>query len=228
MSRTDRAHRVHHPVFARMYERIAAYAEKAGAADHRRRLLQGATGAVVEVGAGTGTNFAYYPSTVTSVTAVEPEPYLRHQAEATARRAPVPVTVVDASADQLPFDEASFDVGVASLVLCSLDDPAAALAELHRVIRPNGELRFYEHVAADNPRWARRQHLADHIWPHLAGGCHLTRHTEQTICDAHFTIGDCEHLLFQPCLTAKLAAPHIIGTAHRDARSGVQSADNRT
>jgi SAM-dependent methyltransferase len=217
MSRTaKRRHdEIHHPLFARMYERITAYAEKAGAAEHRRRLLADTAGSVVEVGAGIGTNFSYYPDTVTDVIAVEPEPYLRGQAEAAARRASVPISVVPGTAEHLPLDDVSVDVGVASLVLCSVPDPMAALAELHRVIRPGGELRFYEHVAADNPKWASRQRIADHLWPHLIGGCHLTRYTERAICDAGFTIEEVEHLLFQPCLTAKLAAPHILGRARR-------------
>ena len=95
----------------------------------RDQLLAGLTGRVVEIGAGSGTNFAHYPDTVTGVVAVEPEPYLRTWAEAAAERAPVPVSVVDGTADALPLTPASVDAGVVSLVLCSVPDQAAALKE---------------------------------------------------------------------------------------------------
>ena len=107
------------------------------------------------------------------------------------------------------------DAGVASLVLCSVPDQTAALAELHRVIRPGGELRLYEHVAADDPRWARRQQRAERVWSWFAGGCHLTRQTAEAIEHAGFQVDSCDRFLFQPCFTAKLAAPHIVGRATR-------------
>jgi SAM-dependent methyltransferase len=113
-----------------------------GAAEHRRALLAGLTGPVLEVGAGNGRNFAHYPSTVTDVLAVEPEPYLRGLAQVAAGQAPVPVRVVDGTADALPTPDASMKAAVAALVLCSVPDQARALAELHQVLRPGGELRF--------------------------------------------------------------------------------------
>lgn len=207
--------RVRHPLFARFYQRFAAVAERAGASEHRDRLLAGLHGRVVEIGAGNGLNFAHYPATVTEVVAVEPEPYLRARAAEAASTAPVHVMVLDGTADAIPLPDQSVDCGIASLVLCSVADQAAALAELHRVIRPDGELRFYEHVAADDPRWARRQRRSDRVWSWFAGGCHITRHTENAIAAAGFNIETCDRFLFQPCLGAKLAAPHIIGRARR-------------
>lgn len=206
---------IHHPVFARVYRRIGAAAEKAGAAEHRTRLLTGLAGEVVEVGAGTGLNFKYYPDTVTEVVAVEPEPYLRVEAQRAAAGAPVPVTVRPGTADRLPLGDASVDAGVTSLVLCSVPDQAGALAELHRVIRPGGELRFYEHVRASDARWARRQRRADPIWTRFSGGCHLTRDTAAAIAAAGFVVDDCDLFLFQPCALAKLSATHILGRARR-------------
>jgi ubiquinone/menaquinone biosynthesis C-methylase UbiE len=211
----SRAQPVRHPIFARVYERVAAAAEKAGGAEHRDRLLDGLTGRVVEIGAGNGLNFAHYPDTVTEVIAVEPERFLRQRATNAAVAASVRVTVMNGTADAIPLPDASVDAGVTSLVLCSVPDQATALAELRRVIRPGGELRFYEHVAADDPRWARRQRLVDRIWPWFAGGCHLTRHTEVAIASAGFEIESCERFLFQPCTTTKLSAPHINGRARR-------------
>jgi len=212
---------VHHPLFARLYPRIAAATDKAGAAEHRTRLLAGLGGRVVEVGAGNGMNFSHYPTTVTEVVAVEPEPYLRARAEEAAARAPITITVVDGTAASIPLADASVDAGIASLVLCSVPDQAAALAELRRVIRPGGELRFYEHVLADNSRWARRQRRIDPIWTRLGGGCHITRDTGAAIAAAGFEITDQERLLFQPCWVGRLSAPHILGRARRPAtRSG--------
>lgn len=206
---------VRHPVFARMYQRVSAAAETAGAAEHRARLLAGLAGRVVEVGAGNGLNFAHYPATVTEVIAVEPEAFLRARAEEAAAGAPVPVTVVDGTAAHLPLDEGSVDAGVASLVLCSVAEPADALAELHRVIGPGGDLRFYEHVLARNPKIARWQRRLDPIWTRVAGGCHLTRDTRAEITAAGFTIETDERFVFQPCCMSKLSAEHILGRARR-------------
>jgi ubiquinone/menaquinone biosynthesis C-methylase UbiE len=136
------------PRFARMYPKAAARADRRGASEHRRRLLQDLGGQVVEVGAGNGLNFAHYPPIVTEVIAIEPEPTLRALAQHAAAEAPVPVSVHDGTADTLPLADGEMDAAVASLVLCSVPDQARALAELHRVLRPGGELRFYEHVIA--------------------------------------------------------------------------------
>ena len=206
---------VHHPVFARLYERMSPGLERAGAAQHRTRLLAGLAGRVVEVGAGNGLNFSHYPATVEEVVAVEPEPYLRIRAEARAAAVAAPVRVVDAAASHLPLADGSVDAGVASLVLCSVADPAGALAELHRVIRPGGELRFYEHVLSTNPTRVRRQHRADPIWSRFIGGCHLTRDTQRAIADAGFVIETGDRFEFAPCFLAKLAAEHVLGCARR-------------
>jgi Methylase involved in ubiquinone/menaquinone biosynthesis len=177
--------------------------------------LAGLSGRVVEIGAGNGLNFAHYPDTVTEVIAVEPEPFLRARAAEQAERARVPITVIDGTADAIPLPDASVDTAVASLVLCSVPDQQSALAELFRVVRPGGQLRFYEHVAANDVRWARLQRRAERVWPLFAGGCHLCRHTEQAITEAGFEIDDCDRFLFAPCWTAKFAAPHILGIARR-------------
>ena len=209
------ATRVSHPIFARFYGVMSAGAEKAGAAEHRRELLSGLRGRVIEPGAGNGLNFAHYPSEVTEVVAIEPEPYLRHQAIRAAALAPVPVNVVDGKADHLPAEDESFDAGVASLVLCSVADQSKALAELHRVIRPGGELRFYEHIRADTPGRARMQDRVDHIWPLFGAGCHPNRYTVSAIESAGFVVERQRRFLFQPCFIAKPVAPHVIGQARR-------------
>src|SRR5262245_58149283 len=204
-----------HPIFARMYQRISAAADAAGAAEHRDRMLAGLTGRVVEVGAGNGLNFAHYADTVTEVIAVEPEPYLRTRATEAGVHARVAVTVMDGTADRVPLPDESVDAGVVSLVVCSVPDQATALAELRRVIRPGGELRLYEHVAATSPRWAQWQRRVDPVWTRVAGGCHLNRDTSAAIEHAGFEIVELDRFLFQPCWLSRLSAPHVLGRAYR-------------
>ena len=207
---------VHHPIFARLYSRLSPKAEATGVAEHRRETLTALSGRVVELGAGNGLNFRHYPTTtVAEVVAVEPEAYLRERARAAAARAPVPITVVDAVADELPFPDESFDAAVASLVLCSVPDQATALAELRRVLRPGGELRFYEHVRPNNPRTARLWQRADDsgIYPRLSGGCHAARDTEGAIRAAGFEIEHRRRFTFKG---GPVTAPHIIGLARKE------------
>jgi ubiquinone/menaquinone biosynthesis C-methylase UbiE len=181
------------PVFARIYTKVAEIGERRGGAEHRRKLLAGLSGRVIEIGAGTGANFVDYPTTVSEVIAVEPERYLRERAQLAATRAPVAVWVVDGVGDRLPGEPQSFDAAVAALVLCTVPDQQSVLAALFRVIRPGGELRFYEHVIADTPGKARFQRFADAtFWPHVAGGCHMARNTRSAIELAGFEIGTCE------------------------------------
>ena len=158
-----------------------------------------------------------YPESVTEVVAVEPEAILRRAAEHAAAKALVHVTVIDGVADALPVEDASFDVGVASLVLCSVPDQGLALGELHRVIRPDGELRFYEHVVAQAPRFARVQHLADPVWTRLAGGCHVDRDTAGAITASGFSIEHIRRFSFSISLMDRLASPQIVGVARRTA-----------
>ena len=204
------------PRFARMYLKAAARADRRGATDHRQRLLQDLTGRVLEVGAGNGLNFAHYPPTVTEVVAIEPEPTPRAIAQRAAAGAPVPVTVRAGTADALPLADGEMDAAIASLVLCSVPDQARALAELHRVLRPGGELRFYEHVIARcQPKRAILQ-LADRsgLWPAIGGGCHPARDTGAAIEAAGFTIEHCERFGFRAS-ALEPSVPHILGIARR-------------
>lgn len=188
--RTDATHQaVHHPLFARFYARVLARNEPAELRAFRDELLAGLSGRVVEVGAGSGANFPHYPPEVSEVVAVEPESYLREQAVAAAAKAPVPVTVLDGVADALPLADASCDAAVACLVLCTVPDQASALAELRRVLKPGGELRFLEHVRGDTPRMVRAQRFVDRtFWPRAFGGCHTARDTVAAIAAAGFAL----------------------------------------
>lgn len=207
------------PLFARFYARISPGMEEEGMGELRDELLAGVAGRVVEVGAGNGMNLRHYPPTASHVTAVEPEPYLRRLAEEAGRRAPVPVTVVAGTADSLPLDPGSVDVGVVSLVLCSLEDERAGLAELYRVIRPGGELRFLEHVEAESPGLRRVQRIADAtVWPRLAGGCHTARDSLAAIEDSGFEVTSVRRLRFPDTRLPVPAAPHVLGVARRVGR----------
>jgi ubiquinone/menaquinone biosynthesis C-methylase UbiE len=205
---------VRHPIFARVYDRLTR-AEDSEATEHRRELLAGLDGRVIEVGAGNGLNFQHYPESVSEVVAVEPEGYLRARAVEEAAAAPVPVTVIDGLADRLPAADASFDAGVVSLVLCTVPDQAAALGELHRVIRPDGELRFYEHVLDEDPGFARIQRIGGHIWPLLAGGCHPDRDTAAAIQAAGFELEQSRRFPFRPSPIQYLVTPRLLGMARR-------------
>jgi SAM-dependent methyltransferase len=212
---TNTEETVNHPVFARAYLRMTSSRESRGEDEYRRKLLAGLAGDVIEVGAGSGLNFALYPLTVERVLAVEPEPLLRSAAIENARQAPLRVEVVDGVSGALPAADESFDAGVASLVLCSVPDQARALAEFKRVIRPGGELRFYEHVIAHRRSGALAQRIADALWPRFAGGCHLSRDTSQAIQDAGFTIEASERFQFTPGPPVP-PIPHILGVATRE------------
>lgn len=193
---------------------LTAIREGRGDDENRRNLVAGLSGRVIEVGAGIGAHFDRYPSAVTEVVAIEPEPYLRRQAQRAAEKVDVPITVIDGDAHQLPADDGSFDAGVVSLVLCSVD-PQQALAELFRVIRPKGELRFFEHVIAENRLGIRLQRLADAtFWPHVAGGCHMARDTRASIEHAGFIVGDCQRIQMRLAFFVP-PEPHLLGSARR-------------
>jgi ubiquinone/menaquinone biosynthesis C-methylase UbiE len=206
--------KVNHPVFARVYARTAPRMERAGYGDRRDQLLAGLSGRVIEVGAGNGMNFAHYPAPVTHVLAVEPEPHLRELARAQAGEARVPIEVVDGTADDLPAGDDAYDAAVASLVLCTVQDVAAALAEIHRVLRPGGQLRFFEHVRAGTPGLARVQRVLDAtVWPTFGGGCHTHRDTRAAIEAAGFTIDEIREFRIPDSGIPAPASPHILGTA---------------
>jgi SAM-dependent methyltransferase len=205
-----------HPRFASLYPRVAARADRRGAAEHRQRLVEGLAGRVVEIGAGNGRNFSHYPPAVTELVAIEPEPTLRALALEEARSAPVPVSVIAGLAEELPFADGSLDAAVVSLVLCSVPDQARALGEIRRVLRAGGELRFYEHVRPGRQPKRAVFALADRsgAWPKLAAGCHLSRDTEGAIIAAGFDVEACERFGFRSArLEPRLA--YILGRARR-------------
>ena len=153
---------ISNPFFVRFYRRNRESAVKRGENEHRRRVLEGLSGRVVELGAGDGANFPLYPSAVSEVIAVEPEPRFRAQATEVARTAAVPIRVEPGTAEDLPVEDGSVDAVVASLVLCTVPDQPAALAEARRALRSGGELRFYEHVHANRQPLKAVLEIVDH------------------------------------------------------------------
>ncbi|AKK26425.1 class I SAM-dependent methyltransferase [Mycobacterium sp. EPa45] len=177
---------VDNPFFARFWTVLSAH-ESEAMRKLRRENLSGLSGRVLEVGAGTGTNFAFYPDSVTEVVALEPETRLAPLAKQAAAAAAVPITVVESTVETMPAAE-PFDAVVCSLVLCSVADPDGVLRQLNAVLKPGGELRYFEHIAAGGWR-GRLQQLADAtIWPRFAGNCHTHRDTERSIAGAGFVI----------------------------------------
>ena len=205
---------VRNPLFARWFARYGARNEERGNRELRRELVAGLTGRVMEVGAGTGLNLPHYPASVAEVVAVEPEPYLRSRTVEAASAAPVPIRVVDGTAADLPAADGEFDAVVVSGLLCSVPSAADALLEFRRVLRPGGELRFYEHVRSRDAVFARGQALADLVWPRLLGGCHASRDTGAAIGRV-FAIESCRGFRFPPGARFYPVAPRILGVARR-------------
>lgn len=181
-------------LFAALYDRFMRRAEE-HLAPWRADLLGDVAGRVLELGAGTGVNLTFYPSGLERLVLAEPDRHMRLRLAARAARAAregARIEVVDAAAEGLPFADASFDVVVSTLVLCSVGDLARALGEARRVLAPGGALVFLEHVAADERpgrlKWQRR---LEPVWRRLAGNCHLTRRTAQAIETAGFDLQTC-------------------------------------
>lgn len=205
-----------HRWFAAVYDRMMASAEKTFMRRVRYEIAAGARGRVLEIGAGTGANFPYYSDAASSITAAEPDPFMARRARERAKRVGLPIELKEAPAEALPFGDETFDTVVATLVLCSVRDPAKALAEVRRVLRPGGELRFYEHVRYDHPFGAFWQDMATPIWRWIGGGCHPNRDTVRAIREAGFIIREMEITKPVPAVPPMvIVRPHIKGIALR-------------
>jgi len=178
-----------HPFFAALYDRLMASTERAGLEQKRREIVARARGRALELGAGTGLNLAHYPPELTELVLAEPDPHMaKRLREKVAKERSRRVEVISAAAEELPFEDASFDTVVGTLVLCSVDRPVQALAEARRVLVPDGSLLFIEHVRSERPRLARWQDRLERPWGWFAAGCHPNRDTDAAIAAAGFRI----------------------------------------
>jgi SAM-dependent methyltransferase len=206
---------VDHPFFARIWPAIAAH-ETEQMRELRRENLAGLSGRVLEVGAGTGTNFELYPDSVAQVVAVEPEQRLVGLAREAAAGAAIPIEVTNRTVESFSADE-PFDAVVCSLVLCSVSDPDSVLRELLSCLRQGGELRFLEHVATGGIRGRFQQLVDATIWPRLAGNCHTHRHTEQSIRAAGFEVDNARIERTVPAWAPLPVSEFVLGRARRPA-----------
>ena len=198
-------------VFAGLYDRVMARTEKAGLSAHRETLLNQASGDVLEVGAGTGVNLLHYGQGVRSLTLTEPEsPMVRRLEKHISERRPE-AKLVPAPAEELPFNDNSFDTVVSTLVLCTVDDQPRALLEMRRVLRPGGRLLFIEHVRSDDTKVARLQDRMAPINVRIAHGCHCNRPTLDGIREAGFTVTEVEHDMLKHA--PKFVRPLVVGQA---------------
>ena len=175
---------------APLYDTFMKNTEAHCLAAWRKDLLQNATGRVLEIGGGTGVNLQYYPEGLKQVIVTEPDSGMKKQLDQKFDALEKSeFQTVDAKAEALPFNDASFDTVVSTLVLCTVQDPNQSMREIYRVLKPSGKLIFIEHVHAhDNPGRARWQKRIEPFWKHIAGGCHLTRDTLSEIEKVGFKI----------------------------------------
>jgi ubiquinone/menaquinone biosynthesis C-methylase UbiE len=197
-------------VFALTYDRMSRKSEEAGVRALRQGLLADASGRVLEIGGGTGANLPFYDGTVESLVVTEPEPAMLRRLQNKARvQAPL-AKVLRAPAEDLPFEDDSFDTVVSTLVLCGVDDQARSLREVRRVLRPGGQLLFLEHVRSDDPRLARFQDRMNWL-NRLMVDCDCNRPTLATIEAEHFTISRLTQTTMPKA--PKFVRPLIVGAA---------------
>ena len=193
------------------YDVLGRRFERTHGARLRRQQLAAARGRVIEIGAGTGANLPHYPDDVTELVLTEPNEAmlkrLRRRASAGGRG----VSVLQAPAEALPFDDGSFDTAVATVVLCSVPSQSDALREVRRVLRPGGQFLFAEHVRSADPRRARWQDRLSRPWSVIADGCHPNRETLAAIESAGFVVQELERSELP--VGPKLVRPYVLGRA---------------
>jgi ubiquinone/menaquinone biosynthesis C-methylase UbiE len=197
-------------LFAATYDCMSRRAEKAGLTDMRRALLAEAAGNVLEIGAGTGANLGHYGPSVTSLTITEPDASMLKRLERRVRAQAPGTMVLRAPAEDLPFEDGTFDAVVSTLVLCGVDDQPRAVREIRRVLRPNGRLLFFEHVRSADPAAAKKQDRMN--WVNRAMVCcDCNRPTVDTIEGSGLRIAALEHTELPKA--PSFVRPAVMGTA---------------
>jgi ubiquinone/menaquinone biosynthesis C-methylase UbiE len=196
--------------FALTYDRFMAKAEQAGLHAMRERLLAGVSGDVVEIGGGTGLNLTCYGPEVQSLTITEPEPPMLRRLQRRAEELYPSATVLRAPAEDLPFEDDSFDTAVSTLVLCGVDDQPRALRELRRVLRPGGRLLLLEHLRSEDPALARLQDRMNWL-NRIVVRCDCNRPTLDSVRQAGFTVTELDHTELPKA--PKFVRPTVVGTA---------------
>jgi ubiquinone/menaquinone biosynthesis C-methylase UbiE len=177
-------------IFAGMYDGIMKKTEKAGLSDCRKELLDSASGAVLEIGSGTGANLPYYGAKVTSLTLTDPSPHMAARLTKAVAEAGRTATVLKAPAEELPFEDDSFDTVVCTLVLCSAHDQSRAIREMRRVLKPEGRLLFLEHVLSEDAKLAKMQNRMNWLSRAMADGCNCNRSTTRALQYGGFDVID--------------------------------------
>jgi ubiquinone/menaquinone biosynthesis C-methylase UbiE len=178
------------PLLARIYDAVLAPTEWMGVRDQRRRLMDGLTGRVVEIGAGTGLNVPLYSATAHEVHAIEPDRHMLEKLRSKASGSSTRLYLYRADAHHLPFAGGVFDVAIVTFALCTIPDPERALDEAHRVVRGGGVLRFLEHVRSEKNRTAGWQDRAAPLWGRISGGCRLNQPTVEILEATRWEVDD--------------------------------------
>lgn len=202
-------------LMAALYDRLSAEMERRFLGVTRRKLLEGARGRVLDVGAGTGANLTHYPwDHISELVLLDPSPGMLHRARRKVAELGVRIQILERRAEHLPFDDESFDTVVFTLSPCTIPDPVAALREAHRVLRPDGSLLVLEHVRALEPGLAAWQDRVTPVWKIVGGGCHPNRATRATIEAAGFKFESVKEFR-EARMPLAIVQPQLVGTARR-------------
>ena len=195
-------------IFARFYDRMMARTEAAGFRQMREEVLEEASGTVLEIGAGTGANVPLYGDSVEKLILAEPSPAMIKRLETSTSGSNIACDVMEATAESLPLDDSSVDTVVSTIVLCTVESPERTLAEIARVLKPNGKFLFLEHVRSSEPRLAAWQDRLNWFWKKIGHGCNCNRRTLNLIGDSQLSIVDSKRgkvpkavPLVRPCIT---------------------------
>jgi ubiquinone/menaquinone biosynthesis C-methylase UbiE len=201
--------------FSALYDRVLKATEEAGLREMRRQTLASASGRTLEIGAGTGANLGLYPEVVGELVLAEPDPHMTKRLRRHVTEQAIDAEIVEAPAEGLPFADASFDTAVFTLVLCTVPEPEAALAEAARVLRPGGKLLFLEHVRSRDPRLATWQDRFARPWRFVNDGCNCNRDTVANLEDAPLDLESLDHERMPKA--PPVVRPVIRGSATRSA-----------